>query len=38
MMLSMFKKTEYIDFGRYKKMIDRLDDIYFMDYVAKRNL
>ena len=37
-MLSMFKKTEYMEFNKYKRMIDRLDDIYFMDYVAKRNL
>ncbi len=37
-MLSMFKKTEYMEFNKYKRMIDRLDDIYFMDYVAKRNM
>lgn len=37
-MLSIFKKTEYVEFNKYKRMIDRLDDIYFMDYIAKRNM
>ncbi len=37
-MFTMFRKTEYIEFDRYKRMIDRLDDLHFMDYLAKKQM
>ena len=36
--ISIFRKTEYMEYDNYKKLVDRLDDIYFMNYVAKRNM
>ena len=37
-MLAIFKKTEFMEFKNYKKIIDGMDDVYFMNYVAKRNM
>ena len=37
-MIQFFKKTEYIEYNNYKKMIDKMDDIYFMNYVAKKQM
>lgn len=37
-MLALFKKTEFIEFDKYKQLVDRLDDIYFMNYVARQRM
>ena len=37
-MIPFFRKTEFIEYDNYKKMVERLDDIYFMNYVAKRQM
>ncbi len=37
-MFGSFRKTKYIDFKSYKRMIDKIDDINFMDYVAKKQM
>jgi hypothetical protein len=37
-MIAMFKKTEFMEFDSYKKLVDRLDDIYFMNYVARQRM
>ena len=37
-MIDIFKKTQYLDFSEYKSMIDRLDDIHFMNYVARKRM
>ena len=37
-MISLFRKTEFMDFGNYMQLVNRLDDIYFMNYVAGKQL
>lgn len=37
-MISLFRRTEYMDFGSYMNLVEKLDDIYFMDMLAKKRL
>ena len=37
-MIGMFRKTEFMEYDQYKRIIDKLDDVYFMNYLAKRQM
>ncbi len=37
-MLPLLKKTEYLEFDHYKTIIDRMDEVYFMNHIAKKKM
>lgn len=37
-MIEIFKKTEFIEYEDYKRLIDKMDDLYFMSHFVKKKM